>query len=160
MATILQRATVLVQDSCALGKQLRKKLTSRTGHSPAPVLVLHSFHGLHAGKQKGRIHLVVLHAVPLNNFSPLTLDISQSQSSESQFIQIPKGFRVESFHTSLTQQIQPGSYPKLKEVYFLISLQEDSAVTKLYWALSFWQQNLSPAFGMEVSILQLEEQHH
>lgn len=34
---------------------------------------------------------MVLHEVPLNNFSPLTLDTSQSQSSESQFIQIPRG---------------------------------------------------------------------
>lgn len=47
MATILQCATMLAQDSCALGKQLRKKLTSGTGQSPAPVLVLHSIHGLH-----------------------------------------------------------------------------------------------------------------
>lgn len=37
---------MLAQDSCALGKQLRKKLTSGTGHSPAPVLVLRSIHGL------------------------------------------------------------------------------------------------------------------
>lgn len=47
MATILQCAAVLAKDSCTLGKQLRKKLTSGTGHSPAPVLVLHSIHGLH-----------------------------------------------------------------------------------------------------------------
>lgn len=90
---------------------------------------------VYAGEQKGRIHLVVLHEVPLSNFSPLTLAMSQSQSSESLFIQIPKGFGMESFDTSLTQQIHPGLCPKLREVYFLIPLQ-DSAVTNLYGALS------------------------
>lgn len=58
----------------------------------SPVLLLYGFYTafmVYTGKQEGTIHLVVLHAVALNNFSPLTLDISQSQSSE--FIQVPKG---------------------------------------------------------------------
>lgn len=44
---------MLAQDSCAIGKQLRKELSSGTGHSPAPVLVLHGIHGLHwqAGRE-------------------------------------------------------------------------------------------------------------
>ena len=72
---------------------------------------------------------------------------------------------MESFNTSLTQQIQPGSYPKLREAYFLIPLQEDSAVTKFYWALSLLQQKnpkttLSPAFWIEISTLLLEERDH
>lgn len=91
---------------------------------------------VYTGKQEGRIRLVVLHEVPLNSFSALTLDTSQSQSSESQFIQIPKGFRMESCNASLTQQIQAGSYPKL-EVYFLIPLHEDSTITESDWGLSF-----------------------
>lgn len=55
---------------------------------------------VYTGKQKGRIHLVVLHEMPLNTFSLLTLDTSQSQSTASQFIQIPRGFGMESFNTS------------------------------------------------------------
>lgn len=97
----------------------QEKLTSGTGHSPAPVRFYTAF-TVYAGKQKGRIHLMVLHEVPLSNFSPLTLAVSQSQSSESQFIQIPKRFGMESFDTSLTQQIHPGLCPKLREVYFPI----------------------------------------
>lgn len=67
------------------------------------VLLLCWFYGasvVYTGKQKGRIHLVVLHEVPLHTFSLLTLDTSQSQSAESQFIQIPRGFGMESFNTS------------------------------------------------------------
>lgn len=123
-----------------------------------PVLLLYGFYTafmVYTGKEKGTIHLVVLHAVALNNFSPLTLDISQSQSSE--FIQVPKGLGMESIITSLTQRIQPGSNPKRREVW--IPLQKDSAVAKSQEAPSLRQQNLSPAFWTKISILPGEEQH-
>lgn len=55
---------------------------------------------LHSGQQKRRIHLVVLHEVPLKTFSLLALDTSQGQRAESQFIQIPRAFGMESFNTS------------------------------------------------------------
>lgn len=94
MAAVLQHAATLAQVSCALEDQLRKGCPVERGM----ILLLYWFYTgfmVYTGKQKGRIHLVVLHVLPPNNFSLLRLGMSQNQNSESQFIQIPKEFRME-----------------------------------------------------------------